>query len=462
MISLRRQLTREFLAAFAALLGVALLGLYGIVWVELTNAFDAAMESRALAVSSLVEQENGRLEVDFSESVLRGFAAERARYYFELRNGTGALVARSSSLGTGELPQPRRDRAVRKPVYWNLPLPNGRPGRAISILFTPKTGADKPRLQPADMAELIVAVSRKDLNETLAGLLAAVAGCGLLLFVAILWVVPRVLRRGLAPLERLGEHAAGIDAGSLAERFPLEGLPAELKPICERLNDLLARLEKSFERERRFSADLAHELRTPLAELRNLAECALKWPEAREAGCDQDTLEIALQLETLVTRLLMLARGERGQLAVQGGPLDLAAQVDAAWQPFATRAADRGLKVQFSVTPATAQADPVLLHSILSNLFDNAVDYAPEGGEIAVTGDAAGRLRVANQAAGVAEADLACFFDRFWRKESARSGGVHVGLGLNLARTFATAMGWRLAVALEGGWVVFTLNPGGG
>ena len=97
-------------------------------------------------------------------------------------------------------------------------------------------------------------------------------------------VVPRVLRRELKPLQALAAEAAGIDAARLSARFATEGLPGELAPIAARLNELLARLEDSFERERRFSSDVAHEFRTPVAELRSLAELAIKLPDTRAAS----------------------------------------------------------------------------------------------------------------------------------------------------------------------------------
>ncbi len=458
MISLRRQLTKELLAALALLLGAGLVAIAAVVWMELVKTFDAALESRALAVSALIDQENGKVEVDFSDRIMRGFAAGRARYYFELRDAVGALIARSPSLRQSELPRHPANPAG-KTSYWNFTLPNGRPGRAVTFTFTPKTGADVPAPSAA-LCQLTVAIDREDFDETLWGLFAAMAGCGGLLFAGVFFAVPRVLRHGLAPLDQLGEQTADIDAGSLSARFAADRMPAELRPICERLNDLLARLESSFERERRFSADLAHELRTPLAELRSLAECSLKWPESRDAGADRDTLAIALQMETLVTRLLTLVRGERGQLAVQSEPVELAAFVAAAWRPFAVRAEARGVRVNFAVAPATVPADPALLRSILNNLFDNAVDYTPAGSEIVVTGDAVGTLQVANAAGALTADDAARLFDRFWRKEAARSGGEHVGLGLNLARAFAAAMGWRLGASLEDGQLVFRLTPG--
>jgi two-component system sensor histidine kinase QseC len=371
------------------------------------------------------------------------------------------VITRSPALGTADLP--RRTGSLARPRFWNLPLADGRPGRAIGVEFKPQTessGHGRNSSWPAVL--LVVASDRENLEEALAELLTIGGVCGVLLLAATLGTVPRVLRRGLAPLDRLGEQAAQIDADKLAARFPAAGLPVELQPICARLNALLARLEESFARERRFSADLAHELRTPLAELRSLAECALKWPETRDATTDRDTLAAARQMETLVTNMLALARGEHGHLAVRREPVPLDALVREAWRPFHARAEARGLRAEVAPPGATATADPVLLRSILSNLFDNAVSYAPTGGAISITGEtgpAGVTVRVANATENLDPADLEKLFDRFWRKEAARSGGEHSGLGLPLARMFAGAMDWTLTAALEGGSkLVFTLR----
>ena len=104
----------------------------------------------------------------------------------------------------------------------------------------------------------------------------------------------------------------------------------------------------------------------------------------------------------------------------------------------------------------------MLLRSILDNLFENAADYAPEGSELRVTGepiDHGYRLSFANLVGELTPEDVAQLFDRFWRKEAARSDGQHAGLGLSLSRAFATAMGWELAArCTEDGWLVFTLE----
>lgn len=464
MRSIRLQLTRTLLAAFALLLGAALVALVLMVREELEESFDAALRTSALSVSTLVEVENGKLEFDFSDDFQRGFGAERSRNYFEIRDGQGGVLARSPSLGQSDLPDRLSDRPDR-PKAFALTLPNGHAGRAISFVFGVKSGAT-PHAQPdAPHVKLIVATDTMELERTVHRVVWLVGGCGVVLFLAVGFAVPRVLRRGLRPLDQLGAEVSRIDAESLKTRFDSGKMPAELKPIAERLNDVLARLEASFERERRFSADLAHELRTPLAELRSIAENALKWPETRDPATDHETFAIATQMETLVTRMLALTRGERGQLATELVQIEVQTAIESAWTPFGERAAKRGLKVEFELEPASVAADVVLFRSILQNLFENAVTYAPASSAIRITGKATGThsgyvVRVGNPAPDLTPADVEWLFERFWRKEAARGGsGEHVGLGLSLARVFAGAMGWRLNAALDDkGWLVFRLE----
>jgi len=235
-----------------------------------------------------------------------------------------------------------------------------------------------------------------------------------------------------------------------------------LKPIAGRLNELLGRLEQSFERERRFSADLAHELRTPIAELRNLAECALKWPESREPGTDTEVLAVARHMEALTTSMLALSRGGSGQAITAADPIRLDQLIEEVWVGFAERAEAKGLTVARELTAGIVIADATLMRSILSNLFDNAVEYTSAGHKIEIVLEieaGAATLTVTNPAAGLNANDTAKLFDPFWRKEASRSGGQHVGLGLALARTFATAMGWTLTAERdERQYLVITLG----
>ncbi len=461
MISIRRQLTREILGAVLILLGGGLWALYFAARDAATDQFDRAMRAKAFAITTLTVPTSDGVRVEFTDHFMRGFDDHKPRDYFQVWNSDGDEIARSESLTKGKN-LPRRTGKIERPAEWDIELPNGRPGRALGFAFKPKSAGSDGRASSRDV-QLVVASDREELDETLWQLLGFASGFSVLLIGVTLWVIPRVLRRGLKPLAHLAEQANHIDADSLAIRFALVELPAELQPIAQRLNDLLGRLEQSFDRERRFSADLAHELRTPLAELRSMAECALKWPDTRDPELDQDTLAIAQQMERIVTHILALARREQGQLALKPERIPLVSLVESIWGTFAARASERELNVSVSLAASDGFADPALLRSVITNLCENAVEYTPTGGDICVTvrQEDIGRavVSIANTTNDLGGDDLPKLFDRFWRKEASRSGGLHLGLGLSLARAFAKAMNWTLTAAFDGqGRLVFTLT----
>ncbi len=452
MNSIRSRLTRNVLSVVLLLLTGGVAALCWVAYDGALNLFDDMLEARAESIMALTERRDGRIEVGLNEAMRRSFSGDDSpdRLYFQLWDHDKKTIKRSPSLGDDDR-LPRRTGPIDDPEEWDMTLPDGNRGRALGVRFRPYE-ADSGRSRGKEIY-LVVASDREDLDETLIRMIAlAVVWTGLLVGTT-LWVVPRVLRKGLRPLEQLGEQAAGIDAGSLGTRFATAQLPVELRPITGRLNELLDRLEESFERERRFSADLAHELRTPLAELRSLSESALRWPDRRDPRMDDDVLAISLQMERIVAHILALARGEQGQLAPTLEPVDLKAMTEEVWRHFAARAAGRGITVVLQVEAVTARADRALLRAVLVNLVENAVDYASSGTEIGLrVGGEAGRVSVAvtNEAAELGAEDVRRLFDRFWRKDASRSGGgMHVGLGLSLARAFAQSMGWTLVASRE-------------
>jgi two-component system sensor histidine kinase QseC len=444
MRSLRSQLTRTLTLALAVLLGAGLAIVYFSLRVALTEQFDQALLAKALALAATLAYDNGATAPLSDRLFPQNHKEDTPREFFEIRRADGTVVARSPSLEDGALL--RKELRGARPHYWSLTLPTGQPGRAVGLLVEPLRGATGAQ-------RIVVAGDREELDEALTTVLAAVAGSGALLLLATVVLVPRTLRRGLRPLDALAAQAAQIDARSLDTRFAAAAAPEELQPIATRLNDLLARLEQSFERERRVSADLAHELRTPLAELRVVAESALKWPEAREASTDRETLAIAAQMESIVERMLALARSEGGRLKLVCETVELSSFVETVWRSFGPRAGERRLGVTFDLQPATVVTDPVLLRSILANLLDNAVDYTPAGGKIVLAcGPIAGsgvRVTVTNATENLASDDVERLFERFWRKEAARSSAAHVGLGLALVRAFAGALGWEIDAHLD-------------
>ena len=447
MRTIRRQLTWKLLLAFALPLLGGGLGVYFSTRAAMLEQFDTTLRDKALAITTVTSQTGGPAEAVDLDPLLRDPDDRIPTSFFQTWRPDGTTLKRSDSLKTSDLP--RRFGAFDHPDFWNVTLPSGSAGRAIGFKFTPQTSkAERPAPAPGEII-LVVASDRHELDEALGALALALLGCGAALLAVTIVVVPRLLGHELAPLDALAEQATRIHADSLAIRFPTDSLPGELTPISDRLNDLLARLEQSFQRERRFSADLAHELRTPITELRTLAEVALKWPESREATTDREVLAIALQMEGMVTRLLDLLRSEHGQLPVTTEPVALAPLVESVWHPFAEKADVKQLKVTRTVADgAVIEADPVLLRSILTNLVDNAVEYTPRGGAVNIEAKVCTNrytLRVINTCDALTAEDVSHFSERFWRKDRARSDPNHSGLGLSLVRAFCE----RLALHLE-------------
>jgi len=444
--TIRQRLTWKLLLGFTLPLLLGGVGVFLLTRAALLEQFDTTLRAQAIAITTATKLIGERIDVEFPDSLMRESDERGPTGFSQVWRMDGTTLRRSESLQASDLPL--RYGTVERPKFWNLPLPSGASGRAIGIKFTPKTSMDGGRSSAPVEAILVVASDRDELDEALTDLALALLGCGAALLAVTIVIVPRLLRRELAPLNQLAERAAAVNAESLATRSPSDGLPGELGPISRRLNDLLARLEQSFERERQFGADLAHELRTPIAELRSLAEVALKWPDARDATTDRETLAIALQMEGIVTRLLALLRCERGQLPVATERVAIAPLIQSVWRPFAERAAGKELTVAVTAPDGIeVLTDPVLLRSVLTNLMDNAVEYTPRGGTISAQGtvtDARFVLRVTNTTDSLTGEDVTHFFERFWRKESARSDSKHAGLGLSLARAFCECLELQL------------------
>ncbi len=463
MTSIRQRLTRSLLLTLGLILTAGLAAIFFEVRRELTKSFDRTLLAKAQAISTLVLLDQERVTLNFSDKFMRGFDEDVGREFYEIWREDGVSVQRSESLATGHHLENRAG-TFQKPAKWKLTLPNGKPGRALGVEFVPR-GTDKASTRSNRATfHLVVAATSEGLTEDLweIFLVTLIGGLAMIVLTAVL--VPWMLRSGLKPLEQLADEVEKINADTLTVRLPAGAAPKELVAITTRLNALLARLELSFERERRVSAAMAHELRTPIAELRSLAESAIKWPDARDPETDRDALAIAQQMETLVTHLLALARSESGQLSLQTADVDLAAAVAQAWKPLATRAEERRCPVKLELDSVTVATDSVLLRAILNNLLENAVEYCPAGGAIGVTlrrtEGANFLLTIANPAPDFTPADTAQLFERFWRKEQARSGGVHAGLGLSLVKSFAGILGWEITARLEpAGVLTLALSP---
>jgi signal transduction histidine kinase len=299
-----------------------------------------------------------------------------------------------------------------------------------------------PALTAAEQAELIAKAQFQvnyDKREVLIVCAVVLAGIAMAA-AAIGWMIAgRVLR----PLSTITAAARRIAASSLHERLSLHGPDDELKELGDTLDSLFARLEASFDAQRRFAANASHELRTPLTRERTLLQVTLADP-ASTAGTWQavsrELLASNAEQERLIEALLTLANGEAD--LVEREPLDLAAIASEALAAARPAISDLGLNVRADIQPAVLDGDPLLVQQLAANLIGNAVRHNIPGGEIRVTTTTSGAgavLSVTNSGQVIPAAEVDRLFQPFQRlgPRPARRDGH--GLGLSIVRAIATA-----------------------
>jgi two-component system sensor histidine kinase QseC len=421
----------------------------------LLSTFDANLLGKAQLFALTTEQnDRGGLEFEFIESGLPEYRYQRQAEYFQVWSEDGKTVARSPSLGSRDLRMTPVN--VSEPLFQDIVLPDGRPGRALLLEYVPpdsneaplEPGVEKPRLF------LALASSTSGLERTLRKVVEGLAVAGLFLVAGVIPMVWLAVRRGLRSLDMIAHQASTIHAGNLSFRFAAERMPRELFPISQCLNDLLERLQTAFARERRFTADAAHELRTPIAELRTLAEVGLAEAGSTRSGMGtyfEDALGIARHLEGLVTTLLALARCEAGLQQVRLQPIDMADLVRSVWDSLTRRPSRAGFTAKLDLPErACVESDADLLKTILTNLLSNAISYTPDGGRIDVSvapRGAAWVVSVGNTTDRLHPDDLERLFEPFWRKQQEQGGEAHCGVGLSLVAAYAKLLG--IAVRAE-------------
>jgi two-component system heavy metal sensor histidine kinase CusS len=265
-----------------------------------------------------------------------------------------------------------------------------------------------------------------------------------------------VTKRGLRPLVEITQSLRRTGPTHLNERVAPVGWPRELQPLAIAFDEMLDRLEDSFTRLSQFSADLAHELRTPVANLRGEAEVALTRPRSPEEYREviESSVAECERLSGIIDSLLFLARAESAREPVELTTFDARAAVEKIATYYETVAEEQHVTLRCEGA-GTVRADALLFSRAVSNLLDNALRYTPRGGEISITvaqlNDTTS-IVVRDSGSGISSEHLPRVFDRFYRVDSSRSSRG-TGLGLALVKSI---------MDLHGGDAEARSRPGNG
>lgn len=466
--SLKNRLTVLLLSVVGAVLLAAFVALDLVISSRLGQEFDNTLLTKTRALAILTIFDDGEVEFDFSDVHMSEYDEGADSEYFQSWLEDGSVFARSPSLGTRDL-----DASVagsESPLYFDGALPDGRNGRFVSLRFIPQEDSEddddeepEPESAPdpedvelqAPMVHLLVARERNSLDRLLLSIHLSAALVSLLVVACIAVAVRVMVGVGLRPLDELGRQIATITPQTLGEKLPMEDGTQELQDITSRFNELLDRLHDAFQRERNFSANVAHELRTPVAEVRALAEVSIKWPDdpAMVADFLEDIRDVTQRMDRTVSSLLNIARVEKPRHNGNLEDVDPGAVVDAVWGQLVDHAGERKVFLKNEIPHAfSVRTDPDDFTAIVTNLLTNAVDYSTSGSEVTITANAdkgCAGIEFRNLAADLTNADLRRMFDPFWRKDTAGTTSGHAGLGLAMVRAYTTRLQLKVRHALD-------------
>jgi len=392
------------------------------------EAYDSALLDPALAIASHLQVDDDIIRIVLPEVALDALRVDSVdRMYFQVVGPYGERIA-----GNARIPLPPSSLAAdaSSQGYYETVI-QGQRVRVAALSVPHKHG----RIL-VQVAETFIKRERLVRELMLSTLLPELTV--MLVAIALFWYG---IRRSLKPLERLRNEIASrspADLRPVAE----QDKPLEIRPLVSALNELLARLNGAIDSQKRFIANAAHQLRTPLTSLKTHAELARRDPDPVEMRALLDMITSETESTSrLVNQLLTLARAEPGLEPVSGRqPVNLHDAASRAAQSWVPKALAKNIDLGFELEDAWTLGDPLLLRELLANLLDNAIAYTDAGGAVTVrtrVADGEACLEVEDNGIGIPDSERTRVFERFYRVASA--GGAGSGLGLAIVSEIAEA-----------------------
>ncbi|WP_306475736.1 sensor histidine kinase [Methyloversatilis sp.] len=429
---LRLRLLRWLLPPVLALTALWIWATHGIVLHFANLAYDRALEDSVRTLAGRIRPAGGGVDVDLPPAARQMLVFDEIdTVHFSVTDRTGRALA-----GSHVLPGSPTDAGGGTVIYDGSV--EGRRVRLAEFVVRSEQPDQDLFVRVAETLKKREVMAQEATAYMLAPQAVFVAGLILLLWYGV--------GRGIAPLHRISRSIARrshADLGPIDEN----DLPAEVYDQVHVINDLMARLGRTIDAQRRFIADATHQLRTPVTVLRTLAELALRTPDgAQREQVMRDLQAASARLSRVANQLLNLSRAEAGA-AVARDPIDLRELVEdvvAAAIPTAV-ACGTDVRMESASDLPLLHGDRVLLPEMLANIVDNALRYTPPGGQVVIRVDAHGKgalISVSDSGPGIAPAQRTLVLGRFGRGKGERREGS--GLGLAIAREIALAHGGHL------------------
>jgi two-component system OmpR family sensor kinase len=432
-LPIRARLTAAFAVVMALVLAATSLFAYTRMRSSLDETIETSLRSRSDDVATVVR----RSETSLGARGTRLIESEEG--FVQVLTGNGRWVDGTTRRRLPALRPAEARRAARVPLMLDRKVA-GVEGTA-RILARPAGD---------DSLVVVTGTSLQDRNETLSTLARSFLIGGPIAVLLASGIGYMLATAGFRPVDAMRRRAARISLTRDGERLPLPDAHDEIRRLGETLNEMLARLQASFERERRFVADASHELRTPLAVVKAELEAAIR---AEQNGVNvRESLVAALEetdhLAQLAEDLLLIARSADGKLPVRPEAVQVRDLLERTRQRFGDRAREQGREIRVDAPPdLIVSIDPLRGRQALGNLVDNALRHGSGGIHLAARRDnGVLELDVSDEGAGFSPELLPHAFERFARADGARTRGG-AGLGLAIVRAIAEAHGGTAEIA---------------
>lgn len=445
------RLTAAYASAGVVLVLLATCSLYLMLVSELNKSTELFLKDKINVLRTMLRDQPDNEDGLHEEVVLESASRRYEQFYICLLDQNGRAILTTPGMGTElDLSKVAALSAAKKGVAFAM---KGRSGQTFRVIeATAPYGDLSHRMLTIQVA---VDVSGKEALLARFRLWFWVTSAGMLVFFPLIGY--KIARQGIRPVQEMAATARRITSSHLGERIAAEGYPFELANLALTFNNMLDGLEDSFQRISRFSADIAHDLRTPVNNIRGEAEVALA--RARTIDEYRDALESSLEetvrLSDLIGNLLFLARTESPLNHLRLELVNVCELVDGVREYYDAAAAEAGITLT-SVAgnqPLIAEIDRTLIQRAVGNLVSNAVAHTLTGGAVAITTHSEATrvvIEVADTGVGIPPEALPRVFDRFFRVDSSRSkasGGT--GLGLAIVQGITLLHGGSVEIASE-------------
>ena len=446
-----KSLTKNLVNTMTYVVSIMLILVFLAIDISIDNwvdaEFDHALTDKSNYLKTLVKVTPEGTEFDFAGEFMPEFDVSTKESFFQLWQGNAEFERSESLKHFADVSLFKKDIPLNSVFFVDIELPDGREGRAMLSYFEPQIPENNRGLvNQVEPMWLTVAISTEDLEQILVIIDSSLALGLLLVIVLTRWTVVNVIRRGLIPLDEL--NLALKNADVTQQYMPVSSHAdayVEIEPIRNELNKFVKLSQQYLQTEKRITADIAHELKTPISELISLSEIYIRYPDDQRIGATykQDVLDISLRMKNIVNNLLLLQQVSSDTITLNRQQVNITYLVNKTLEELSFKYTDiyQRMVIEDQLTLKNVLADEFSLHLILSNLFDNALYYSPKKSSIQLTlnPEPSGlHIRIVNQLVTSINAhDLERLTLPLFQTEQSRTNTERHGLGLAIVENIA-------------------------